>query len=43
MDEKTKRIALKGILKSLNVENAEDDELVGQVINEISYVKNELI
>ena len=29
LDEKTKRIALKGILKSLNVENAEDDELIG--------------
>ena len=43
LDEKTKRIALKGILKSLNVENAEDDELIGQVINEISYVKNELM
>ena len=27
----------------MNVENAEDDELIGQVINEISYVKNELM
>ena len=43
LDEKTKRFALKGILKSLNVENGEDDELIGQVINEISYVKNELM
>lgn len=43
LDEKLKRFALKGILKSLNVENGEDDELVGQVINEISYVKNELM
>lgn len=43
LDEKTKRFAFKGILKSLNVENAEDDEIIGQVINEISYVKNELM
>lgn len=43
LDEKLKRFAIKGILKSLNVENGEDDELVGQVINEISYVKNELM
>lgn len=43
LDEKTKRFALRGILKSLNVENGEDDELIGQVINEISYVKNELM
>ena len=43
LDEKSKRFALKGILKSLNVENGEDDELIGQVINEISYVKNELM
>lgn len=43
LDEKLKRFALKGILKSLNVENGEDDELIGQVINEISYVKNELM
>ena len=43
LDEKTKRITIKGILKNLNVENGEDDETVGQVINEISYVKNELM
>ncbi|MGL4913553.1 MAG: ATP-dependent helicase [Romboutsia sp.] len=43
LDEKSKRLALKGILKNLNVENADDDETVGQVINEISYVKNELM
>lgn len=43
LDEKLKRFSIKGILKSLNVENGEDDELVGQVINEISYVKNELM
>ena len=42
-DEKSKRILIKGILKGLNVENGEDDEVVGQVINEISYVKNELM
>ena len=40
-DEKSKRLVLRGILKSLNVENADDDETIGQVINEISYVKNE--
>ena len=43
LDEKTKRITIKGILKNLRVENGEDDETVGQVINEISYVKNELM
>ena len=43
LDEKTKRITIKGILKNLKVENGEDDETVGQVINEISYVKNELM
>ncbi len=43
IDEKTKRLAIKNILKGLEVENGEDDELVGQVINEISYVKNELM
>lgn len=42
-DEKSKRLVIKTILKSLNVENADDDETVGQVINEISYVKNELM
>lgn len=43
LDEKTKRIGLKNILKGLNIENADDDETIGQVINEISYVKNELM
>lgn len=43
LDEKTKRLTIKGILKNLKVENGEDDETVGQVINEISFVKNELM
>ncbi len=43
LDEKTKRMLLKQILKKLEVENGEDDEVIGQVINEISYVKNELM
>lgn len=43
LDEKTKRIGIKNILKGLNIENADDDETIGQVINEISYVKNELM
>lgn len=43
LDEKSKRLAIKGILKSLNVENGEDDEVVGQLINEISFVKDELM
>ena len=43
LDEKTKRLGLKNILKGLNIENADDDETIGQVINEISYVKNELM
>ena len=43
LDEKTKRNTIKGILKNLKVENGEDDETVGQVINEISFLKNELM
>ncbi|MGL6105105.1 ATP-dependent helicase [Romboutsia sp.] len=43
LDEKTKRITIKGILKNLNVENAEDDEVIGQIMNEMSFVKNELM
>ncbi|MGL5316060.1 MAG: ATP-dependent helicase [Peptostreptococcaceae bacterium] len=43
LDEKTKRMSMKNILKNFNIDNAEDDETVGQVINEISYVKNELM
>lgn len=43
LDEKSKRLTLKGIMKNLNIENADDDETVGQVINEISFVKNELM
>lgn len=43
LDEKSKRLAIKGILKSLNVENGEDDEVIGQFINEVSFVKNELM
>ena len=43
LDERTKRMTIKSILKSLNVENADDDDVVGQVINELSYVKNELM
>ncbi|ENZ9534894.1 TPA: ATP-dependent helicase [Clostridioides difficile] len=42
-DEKSKRMTIKAILKSLNIENADDDENIRQVINEISYVKNELM
>ena len=41
--KKQRELAIKGILKNLNVENADDDETIGQVINEISYVKNELM
>ena len=43
LDEKSKKYAIKGILKNLNVENAEDDDFIMSVINEISYVKNELM
>ena len=43
LDEKSKKFAIKGILKNLNVENAEDDDTILSVINEISYVKNELM
>ena len=31
------------LLKSLTVENGEDDEVIGQFINEISFIKNELM
>lgn len=43
LDEKNKKFAIKGILKNLNVENAEDEDTILGVINEISYVKNELM
>ena len=43
LDEKTKRLSMKNILKNFNIDNAEYDETVGQVINEISFVKNELM
>ncbi|MEG1016142.1 MAG: ATP-dependent helicase, partial [Bacilli bacterium] len=43
LDEKNKKFAIKGILKNLNIENAEDDDTILTVINEISYVKNELM
>ena len=43
LDEKSKKYAIKGILKNLNVENAEDDDFIMSIINEISYVKNELM
>ncbi len=43
LDEKTKRMGIKSILKGLNVENGDDDETIGQIMNEISYVKNELM
>ena len=43
LDEKTKRTGIKNILKNLNIENSEDDETLGQVINEISFIKNELM
>ncbi|MFI3210039.1 MAG: ATP-dependent helicase [Peptostreptococcaceae bacterium] len=43
IDEKTKWREIKKVLKSLNVENGEEDETVKQVLSEISYVKNELM
>ncbi|WP_315167942.1 ATP-dependent helicase [Metaclostridioides mangenotii] len=43
IDDKTKVTAIKGIMKSLNVEDADDNDVIGEVINEISYVKNELM
>ncbi|WP_332841090.1 ATP-dependent helicase [Paraclostridium bifermentans] len=43
LDEKNKKFAIRGILKNLNIENAEDDDTILNVINEISYVKNELM
>ena len=43
LDEKTKRMTIRTILQSIQAENADDDDVIGQVINEISYVKNELM
>lgn len=43
LDEKNKKFAIKGILKNLSVENAEDEDTILGIINEISYVKNELM
>jgi DNA helicase-2/ATP-dependent DNA helicase PcrA len=43
IDDKTKVTTIKGIMKSLNVEDADDNDVIGEVINEISYVKNELM
>ncbi|CEO29989.1 ATP-dependent helicase [Paraclostridium sordellii] len=43
LDEKNKKFAIKGILKNLNIENAEDEDTILGVISEISYVKNELM
>ena len=43
LDEKNKKFAIKNILKGLNIENGEDEDTIINVINEISYVKNELM
>ncbi len=43
LEEKEKRYVMKNILKSIGVENGEDEELVNGIINEISFLKNELM
>lgn len=43
IDDKTKLMTIKNIMKTLNVEDADNNDVIGDVINEISYVKNELM
>ncbi|SHJ97134.1 ATP-dependent helicase [Tepidibacter formicigenes] len=43
LDEKEKRYIIRNILKSMDIENAEEEEIINGVINEISLLKNELI
>ena len=43
VDEKEKRYAIKGIVKGMKIENADDDETITQIMTEISYIKNELM
>lgn len=43
LDEKEKRYIIRGIIKNLRIENADDDDTVTRIITEISYIKNELM
>ncbi|SHH25210.1 ATP-dependent helicase [Tepidibacter thalassicus] len=43
LDEKEKKYIIKNILKSMNIENGEEEEIINGVINEISFLKNELM
>ncbi|MDR0880061.1 MAG: ATP-dependent helicase [Clostridioides sp.] len=43
IDEKVKLKAVSTIMKSLGLKEADDGEMLGRVITEISYVKNELM
>lgn len=43
IDDKTKLMTIKNIMKTLNIEDADNNDVIGDVINEISYVKNELM
>lgn len=43
IDEKTKINTIKAILKSIGNNNFNDSDLISKVINEISYIKNELM
>ncbi|OPJ55154.1 ATP-dependent helicase [Alkalithermobacter paradoxus] len=43
LDEKNKRYIFKNILKTCHIENYEDDEFISSIINEISFVTNELM
>lgn len=43
LDDKFKWSGIKQILKSLNIENGEEDDVVKQILSEISLVKNELM
>ncbi|MBU5307309.1 ATP-dependent helicase [Clostridioides mangenotii] len=43
IDDKTKLMTIKNIMKTLNIEDADNNDVIGDVIKEISYVKNELM
>ena len=43
LNEKDKKNIIKNILKTLKIENGEDEDTISGIINDISYLKNELM
>jgi DNA helicase II / ATP-dependent DNA helicase PcrA len=43
LNEKDKKFIIKNILKTLKIDNGEDDDTISGIINDISYLKNELM